>query len=107
MAALRAEIASAEQRLEGERAAHDAARRGFVARESELEATIAESAAALTAMQRSLDDKARRCAAAEEHAQQLEQQNAGLARDMASRQADAQARWDPPGSAALAACLPG
>jgi hypothetical protein len=90
--ALRFEIASAERRLEEERAAHAAARRSFVAREAELEATISESAAALTAMQRALDDRARKCAAAEERAEALEQQNARTSQKLASAESACRAK---------------
>lgn len=99
MAALRAEAAAAEQRLEEERAAHAEARRSFVAREAELEAGLAESAAALSSMQRSLDDRARRCAAAEQRALSADQRADALARDLASHQAELTAR-----SAASASC---
>ncbi len=88
MAALRAEAAAAEQRLEEERAAHAEARRSFVAREAELEAGLAESAAALSGMQRSLDDRARRCEAAEQRAVSAEQRADALAQSLASHQAE-------------------
>lgn len=92
MAALRAEAAAAERRLDEERAAHAEARRGFVAREAELEAGLADSAAALTAMQRSVDDKNRRAAQAEQRALSAEQRADELARELASQQAQLSAR---------------
>lgn len=85
VAALRTEAAAAERRLEEERGAHAEARRSFVAREAELEAGLADSAAALTAMQRSLDDRARRCAQAEQRALSAEQRADALAQDLASQ----------------------
>lgn len=92
MAALRAEAAAAERRLEEERGAHAEARRSFVAREAELEAGLADSAAALTAMQRSLDDRTRRCTQAEQRALSAEQRADALAQDLALQSARCLAR---------------
>ncbi|KAK9825360.1 hypothetical protein WJX81_003665 [Elliptochloris bilobata] len=70
LAALREEVAAAEARAEEERAVAANARRTAARRETELEAGLAESAQALTGMQRTLDEKSRRLAAAEARAEQ-------------------------------------
>ena len=74
LAALRREVAAAEQRVQEERDAHASARSTFVAREAELEANLAEAGAALAAMQRSVDDKSTRCAAAEVQVLELQRE---------------------------------
>lgn len=59
-AALRAELSSAESRLAAERKAHQASRVAAAARESDLEAQIAGSTAALGDLTRSLEDANRK-----------------------------------------------
>eukprot|EP00198_Chlamydomonas_reinhardtii_P007745 XP_001697082.1 hypothetical protein CHLREDRAFT_205573 [Chlamydomonas reinhardtii] len=66
MDALRAELSSAESRLAAERKAHQASRVAAAARESDLEAQIAGSTAALGDLTRSLEDANRKARALEE-----------------------------------------
>ena len=61
----------------------------FVAREAELEANISESAAALAAMQRALDERMRRAAAAEERLAVLEIDRAALSESLSALQEQA------------------
>ena len=61
----------------------------FVTREAELEANISESAAALAAMQRALDERARRAAAAEERLTVLELERAALSESLSALQEQA------------------
>lgn len=93
IAALRDEVATAERRLEEEQSSHADARRRFVAREAELEANASEGAAALTGMQRALEERSRRAAAAEECAAALEAETAALAGSLSALQEQAAHRW--------------
>eukprot|EP00850_Spirogloea_muscicola_P011358 SM000070S21324 [mRNA] locus=s70:336200:342843:+ [translate_table: standard] len=56
--ALREELISTEQRVEEERLAHVATRQDAAGRENDLEQQLTENVAALTRMQRSLEDRA-------------------------------------------------
>ena len=64
----------------------------FVTREAELEANISESAAALAAMQRALDERTRRAAAAEERLSVLELERATLSASLSALQKEASHR---------------
>ena len=61
-------------------------------REAELEANISESAAALAAMQRALDERMRRAAAAEERLSVLEVERAALSESLSALQEQAARR---------------
>ncbi len=64
----------------------------FVTREAELEANISESAAALAAMQRALDERTRRAATAEERLAVLELERATLSESLSALQKEASHR---------------
>ena len=66
--------------------------RRFVAREAELEASMGESAAALAAMQRSLEDRTRRATAAEERLSALEAEKTALSVSLSALQEQAAGR---------------
>ncbi len=61
----------------------------FVTREAELEANISESAAALAAMQRALDERTRRAAVAEERLFLLESEKSTLSDSLSALQEQA------------------
>ena len=57
-----------------------------MSREAELEANISESAAALAAMQRALDEHSRRAAAADERLAMLQSEKASLSASLSAFQ---------------------
>jgi hypothetical protein len=63
-----------------------------VAREAELEASMGESAAALAAMQHSLEDRTRRATAAEERLSAVEAEKAALSVSLSALQEQAAVR---------------
>eukprot|EP00850_Spirogloea_muscicola_P012373 SM000079S22491 [mRNA] locus=s79:517709:524303:+ [translate_table: standard] len=76
--ALREELISAEQRVEEERLAHVATRQDAVGRENDLEQQLTENVAALTRMQRSLEDRASKNQDLEQRITMLESDCAAL-----------------------------
>eukprot|EP00884_Botryococcus_braunii_P015895 jgi/Botrbrau1/298/Bobra.0022s0264.1 len=79
--AMREEVSAVEARLEEERAAHARTRREFTAREQQMEVGVAESASALTEMQRNLSERTRKLDAAEARVTNLEASLASLQRE--------------------------
>ena len=63
-----------------------------MSREAELEANISESAAALAAMQRALDERSRRATAADERLAVLESEKASLSASLSVFQEQAAQR---------------
>lgn len=84
---LRREVESIEQRLDEERAAHSATRKAGAEREQQLDATLAESAASLAAMQRGVEERAARLQAAEERCYALEHEVEALQQRAAAAEA--------------------
>ena len=78
--ALRHEAERVESRLEAEKTAHDETRRAAAERESTLEASVEEAVAALTAMQKLVDERTARLEATETRQAELEKEIATLRR---------------------------
>ncbi|XP_024525130.1 golgin-84 [Selaginella moellendorffii] len=79
---LRLDLASAERRVEEERAAHSASRMAAVQREAELEQQMAESTTAVTRMQRIVDERSQKAFELEQKAAMLEVECATLNQEL-------------------------
>jgi hypothetical protein len=84
---LRKEIEAAEATLEEERKAHAAARRASAMREQELDSSVAEAAASLTAMQRLVEERTSKAAVAEERCRELEHEVENVGQRLAAAEA--------------------
>mmetsp|Transcript_34977 Transcript_34977/g.82937 ORF Transcript_34977/g.82937 Transcript_34977/m.82937 type:complete len:811 (+) Transcript_34977:165-2597(+) len=78
VAALREQLAEAEQKLDDERAAHSTTRKAAASRQEQLEANLSESATELAALQRAVDERALRVSGLESHIAVLEDEQEQL-----------------------------
>eukprot|EP00271_Cylindrocystis_brebissonii_P001340 TRINITY_DN11619_c0_g1_i1.p1 TRINITY_DN11619_c0_g1~~TRINITY_DN11619_c0_g1_i1.p1 ORF type:complete len:803 (+),score=219.44 TRINITY_DN11619_c0_g1_i1:127-2535(+) len=85
--ALREELASVERRFEDERIAHAASRQSTAQREIDLEQRVTESVAALSRMQRMVDERTQKAADLEDKISLLEVECASLNQEVQSMEA--------------------